>query len=72
LSLDSGDNDPVRFWRYVAAALEHVRPGIHRQVTAILQGPQQLPLEPVLTVIVNELAAQPEQMGLVLDDYHLI
>lgn len=72
MSLDSGDNDPVRFWRYVAAALEQVRPGIHRQVTAMLQGPQQVPLEPVLTVIVNELAAQPEQMGLVLDDYHLI
>jgi len=22
LSLDVGDNDPARFWRYVAAALE--------------------------------------------------
>ena len=27
LSLDAGDNDPVRFWRHVAAALDGVRPG---------------------------------------------
>src|ERR1700750_538837 len=28
LSLDGGDNDPVRFWRHVLAALDMVRPGI--------------------------------------------
>ena len=28
LSLDAGDNDPVRFWRHVAAALDGVRPGV--------------------------------------------
>jgi LuxR family transcriptional regulator, maltose regulon positive regulatory protein len=27
LSLDDADNDPVRFWRHVAAALDTVRPG---------------------------------------------
>jgi LuxR family transcriptional regulator, maltose regulon positive regulatory protein len=72
LSLDQGDNDPARFWRYVAAALDGVRPGIHQQVTALLRGPQQPPLEAVLTTVVNELAAVPEEAALVLDDYHLI
>ena len=28
LSLDGGDNDPVRFWRHVLAALDVVRPGL--------------------------------------------
>jgi LuxR family maltose regulon positive regulatory protein len=28
LSLDEGDNDPVRFWRHVAAALDATRPGL--------------------------------------------
>src|ERR1700689_5817050 len=28
LSLDVGDNDPVRFWRHVVAALDRARPGI--------------------------------------------
>jgi LuxR family maltose regulon positive regulatory protein len=27
LSLDGGDSDPARFWRYVAAALDELRPG---------------------------------------------
>ena len=27
LSLDSGDNDPVRFWRHVVAAVGPARPG---------------------------------------------
>jgi len=39
LSLDTGDNDPARFWRYVAAALDRVRPGIGEQVAVLLRGP---------------------------------
>jgi LuxR family maltose regulon positive regulatory protein len=27
LSVDAGDNDPARFWRYISAALDQVRPG---------------------------------------------
>jgi LuxR family maltose regulon positive regulatory protein len=30
LSLDATDNDPVRFWTYVVAALQQVRPGRRR------------------------------------------
>src|SRR5262249_54369086 len=45
LSLDAGDNDPARFWRYVAAALERARPGIDAPVLALLRGPQRPPLE---------------------------
>ena len=72
LSLDHSDSDPARFWRYVAAALDRPRPGIAQQVAALLQGPQQPPLEAVLTVVVNELAGVAEEVVLVLDDYHLI
>jgi LuxR family maltose regulon positive regulatory protein len=31
LSLDEGDNDPARFWRYVAAALDPVCDGVAEQ-----------------------------------------
>ena len=72
LSLDAGDNDPARFWRYVAAALDRARPGVHQQVAALLQGPHQPPLEAVLTTVINELAAASEEAVLVLDDYHLV
>ena len=72
LSLDGGDNDPARFWRYVAAALDQVRPGIGAQIGALLRGPEPGSLEAVVTVVINELAAQPGEIMLVLDDYHLI
>src|ERR1051325_12114676 len=42
LSLDGGDNDPVRFWRHVLAALDVVRPGIAGRVSP-LAGPPAPP-----------------------------
>jgi LuxR family transcriptional regulator, maltose regulon positive regulatory protein len=72
VSLDGGDNDPARFWRYVAAALDPVCEGVGAQVAARLQGPQPASLAAVVTVVVNQLAGLPDQVALVLDDYHLI
>src|SRR5215470_17218653 len=36
LSLDAADNDPARFWRCVAAALERSRPGISGRIGPLL------------------------------------
>jgi LuxR family transcriptional regulator, maltose regulon positive regulatory protein len=72
LSLDEGDNDPARFWRYVAATLDQVRVGIGERVGALLRGPGPASLEAVVTVVVNQLAGLPDEVALVLDDYHLI
>jgi LuxR family maltose regulon positive regulatory protein len=73
LSLDDGDNDPARFWRYVAAALDQVRPGVVELVAPLLGGPQP-PLEAVATAVINELMVSSAESAvtLVLDDYHLI
>jgi LuxR family transcriptional regulator, maltose regulon positive regulatory protein len=67
LSLDAGDNDPGRFWRYVAAALERARPGLAEPVAAVAGSS-----EAVITTLVNRLAAASDPVALVLDDYHLI
>jgi LuxR family transcriptional regulator, maltose regulon positive regulatory protein len=56
LSLDAGDNDPARFWRYVAAALNQVRAGIGEQLSVLLDPPPQS-FEAVVTALVNQLAA---------------
>ena len=74
LSLDTGDNDPARFWRYVATALERVLPGVCAPVTALLGGPQSPPLEAVATAVINRLAVVPGkgEVTLILDDYHVI
>jgi LuxR family transcriptional regulator, maltose regulon positive regulatory protein len=72
LSLDEADNDPVRFWRHVAAALDRARPGIASPVAGLLQGQQSASLQAVAATLVNELAGVTEEVVLVLDDYHLV
>jgi LuxR family transcriptional regulator, maltose regulon positive regulatory protein len=74
LSLDAGDNDPARFWRYVATALDRVRPGTCAPVEALLGGPRQPPPEAVVTAMINELMSPSVEDGitLILDDFHLI
>jgi LuxR family maltose regulon positive regulatory protein len=72
LSLDAGDNDPARFWRHVVAALDQVRPGIAEQVGGLLGPPGPPSFDGLVTALINQLATQPDQVLLVLDDYHLI
>src|ERR1700677_4860457 len=72
LSLDAGDNDPVRFWRHVVAALDRAQPGIREQVAPL--GPPASGCEGLWRAIINERAAQPAESAivLVLDDYLLV
>ena len=74
LSLDAADNDPVRFWRHVIAALDRARPGIGERAGPLLGPPAPLSFEGLVTALINEVAAQPGdgEVLLVLDDYHLI
>jgi LuxR family maltose regulon positive regulatory protein len=72
LSLDEGDNDPTRFLTYLVAALERVDGKFGSKTRPLLDSPQPLPPEAVLTALVNEMAAAPEAFVLVLDDYHAI
>ncbi|WP_315095589.1 LuxR C-terminal-related transcriptional regulator [uncultured Cellulomonas sp.] len=71
LSLDGSDNDPATFWTYVLTALEGATVGAgSRALDLILSSPAATDL--VLTTLLNELAATPGQVWLVLDDYHLV
>ncbi len=72
LSLDKGDNDPARFLAYVITALRTIQANIGKGALSALQSPQPPPAEVVLTSLLNELAALPDRILLVLDDYHLI
>jgi LuxR family maltose regulon positive regulatory protein len=78
LSLDENDNDPARFLTYLIAALQTAeaqqgRAGnVGKGALSALQSPQPPPIEAVLTSLINEIAAIPDQIILVLDDYHLI
>ncbi len=54
------------------AALQTVDPDIGQAAQAMLQAPQPPPPEPLLTSLINDVAATPRPFVLVLDDYHLI
>jgi len=74
VSLDAGDNDPARFWRHVVAALDRACPAIGGRVTPLLGPPAPSSFEPLVTALINQVAASPgdDKLLLVLDDYHVI
>jgi LuxR family maltose regulon positive regulatory protein len=72
LSLNESDNDPARFLTYFVAALQTVEEGLGASVLNAFRAPQPPPVESALTVLLNEIAAIPGDLALVLDDYHLI
>jgi LuxR family maltose regulon positive regulatory protein len=72
LSLDAGDNDPVRFLSYLIAALQTIVPEVGKTARGLPRSPQPPPIESVLTLLVNELCTLREDVVLVLDDYHAI
>ena len=74
LSLDTGDNDPVQFWRHVVAAMGPARPGTAERVLPLLGAPPPSSFVGLVTALINELAARPGdgEPVLILDDYHLI
>ena len=72
VSLDEGDNDPVRFWTSLVSALRTIRPKLGDAPLSLLQNPQTLPPEAVPSLLINELADLPEELILILDDYHLV
>ena len=71
VSLDDGDQDPLRFWTYFVSALQMIQPTLGEGVLNMLQSPQPPPIESAITHLLNELATAP-QLVLVLDDYHLV
>ena len=72
LSLDEGDNDVTRFLAYFVTALRTIAPNIGAGVLGVLQSPQASPIESILTDLINEITAFPENFIFVVDDYHSI
>ena len=71
LSLDQRDNDPALFWTYLVAALKTAAQGAGASALSLLQPPQP-PNEAGLVTLLNDLDALPNDVVLVLDDYHVI
>jgi LuxR family maltose regulon positive regulatory protein len=70
VTLDVRDNDPVRLWTYVAAAVDRIRPGLGRatltrlRATADVAGP--------IDELLNAIAGFGAELVIVLDDLQTV
>lgn len=72
LTLSREDNHLVRFFRYFVRALRDVAPGIGEEAFDFIRSTRSSGLEAALTILINEIAALPEDVALILDEFHLI
>ena len=72
LSLDSEDNDPIRFLTYLVSSLQRIPINIGDGLLGMLESPQPPSTEFVLTTLLNEISSVPDHFFLILDDYHVI
>ncbi len=69
-SLDERDSDLTRFLQYLIAALQTLNAAIGTKAAMLIS--TQPPAESILTTLLNEVAAMPDEFALVLDDYHVV
>ncbi len=72
LALGEEDNDPARFLAYLVAAIQTAIAEVGHTVQDLLATSSLPPIRSLVTLLINELAAAPQRIILVLDDYHLI
>ena len=72
VSLDGGDDDPKRFWRYLLLAAGQARPAAGAAALRRLDAAGSDVLRNVLPTFVNEMTSSDAPLVLVLDDYHLV
>ena len=72
LTLEEGDNDPLRFMAYLAAAASKIEENAGLSFASTLQSLQPPVLEELFPSLVNLFGGISREFVLVLDDYHLV
>ncbi|WP_290428947.1 LuxR C-terminal-related transcriptional regulator [Paenibacillus andongensis] len=72
ISLETGENDLIRFWGYVIAAFERLQKGIGKKALSLLQSPVAFSIEQMVAWLVNDLFDMEEDFVLILDDFHVL
>ena len=72
LSLDEHDNEPRAFVQSLTAALQSAFPETSQATASLLEAPRFPSIEHVVTLFIDDLADVPDDVILVLDDYHLM
>jgi LuxR family maltose regulon positive regulatory protein len=71
-SIDTEDNDTIRFLAYLIGALGAIEPGFGESISRSVQTPKPEKIDTLLTVLINEIILDLPSFVLILDDYHLI
>ena len=72
LSLEPADNDPVRFFTYLAASLRTFLPGLTTLIDDLFASPTLPASQDLAAVLINPLNAYQGTLVIVLDDTHAI
>jgi LuxR family maltose regulon positive regulatory protein len=72
LSLDEHDNEPRVFVHLLTAALQSVFPDAFQATASLLEAPRFPSIDHMVALFINDLADVPDDVILVLDDYHLM
>ncbi len=72
ISLDAGDNDPARLWTHVAAALQRAGCDLAADAAASMPSNSGELVTGVLPTMINALAAMPEDLIILFDDFHVL
>jgi len=72
LSLDTLDNDPMRFWASCIASLQSSLPRLGVEALALLHAREAPPLSTILVALLNEIMQLDREVILILDDFHFI
>jgi len=70
LSLDTADNDPLRFLAHLAAAIGGACPAAADEALTMLRSHEEESLDLVLAALINSLAHNKTPLLICLDDYH--
>jgi len=72
LSLDSADNDPLRFLTYLIASIQSASPTLTLSTSDLLQSPQPPAFDILVSSFIESLDSLSTDLVLALDDYHVI
>lgn len=72
VSLDSEDNHPLIFWRYIGAALDGIQSGISNDTAYVFSSPELIKANIHLSILIDRLTESQTDLILVLDDFHCI
>jgi len=72
ISLDSNDNEPVRFMQYFITAIQLIYPDLGTEQLEVLNNSSKPVIETIAQEMLNEIAVLDRPLLVIFDDYHEI